>query len=204
MTILKKAMTQTWRCVEGNPCCWTQLWQVQGLSCPPEWGRVQSGEHPMFATPIATAHCRQIGWKENMHIWGKTGQFSSENQLWTDVILQIFSADTAVDQRQIFSCVLTLAQPDLKNKFRSRAVLFFSFSAAEVLWFVLTLKIQNKICANDIPISQLVLATLLPLCRTSASTNASTRTLLRAECPTFQPNHSNYKTCNKTVSALNE
>lgn len=109
-----------------------------------------------------------------------------------------------VGQRQIFNRILKLVQTDLKNKFNSRTVLFFSLSAAEVLWFVLTLKIQNKICANDIPISQLVLATLLLLCRTSASTNANTRTLLRAECPTFQSNHSNYKTCNKTVSALNE
>lgn len=123
--------------------------------------------------------------------------FISEQMWFCRYVLQI-------QQWQIFSCVLTLVQPDLKSKFRSRALLFFSLSAAEVLWFVLTLKIQNKICANDIPISQLVLATLLPLCRTSASTNASTRTLLRAECPTFQSNHSNYKTCNKTVSALNE
>lgn len=162
----------------------TRLCSISGLhlpACLPTAGKQSESRKHMF--------------------WGRRKRFQA--RMRTDSL-----SDTTVifprGQRQIFNHILKLVQIDLINKFNSRTVLFFSRSAAEVLWFVLTLKIQNKICANDIRISQLVLATLLLLCRTSASTNANTRTLLRAECPTFRSNHSNYKTCNKTVSALNE
>lgn len=177
-----------------------------GPQCPPRevaeghegWAVHSSGLHLPFWQP-ESGKCRFGGRKSSFAARMRT------NSEWDSSIVQWSSPGPKANVPSHLQIFLT----DLKNKFNSRAVLlvfFFStsLSAAEILWFVLTLKIQNKICANDIPLSQLVLATLLLLHRTSASTNANTRTLLRAECPTFQWNHSNYKPCNKTVSALNE
>lgn len=135
--------------------------------------------------------------------WGRKNSFQA--RMRTDSLSRMvhYRSHLPLGQRQIFNHTVKLFQTDLKTKFNSRTVLFFSLSAAEVLWFVLTLKIQTKYVLM-IFLSPSWCWQLFYCSAGQAQVQMEVPEPCWEQCPTFQSNHSNYKTCNKTVSLLNE